>query len=253
MSVKISRSILQALRWSFRIEMAQIELPDPRDIEDRGFGFGMEYVLIERAKLGGVQIDKSPGTSSPHIDAEAIAGIVSTLGQQFGGRGMALQIAELARSDTTPGWMPGAIPRLVPVAWRQANQTGQVAKTEVIAKYFETFRVPHPKARNRMIERRREILIEYTPCRWEPSLGQIQNVRASYSRWWSAIDEVRANLIAANCLKTIWITDSMPPQRPWLRSEPPVIPAAETHPRVSTTPRGRRPGSGRTCPGFPTS
>ncbi|OZO45495.1 hypothetical protein CGU37_29200, partial [Pseudomonas fluorescens] len=38
-------SVQQALEWAFRVEHAQLELPEPPDPErGQGFGFGLEYV-----------------------------------------------------------------------------------------------------------------------------------------------------------------------------------------------------------------
>lgn len=37
------------LEWAFRVEKAQMELPQRRDIDGESFGFGMEYVLIQCA------------------------------------------------------------------------------------------------------------------------------------------------------------------------------------------------------------
>jgi hypothetical protein len=41
-----------ALEWAFRIEKAQLELPLPKRVSEEGFGFGLEYVLLQRAALG---------------------------------------------------------------------------------------------------------------------------------------------------------------------------------------------------------
>ena len=50
---KRSMSVQQALEWAFRVEHAQLELPEPSDPErEQGFGFGLEYVLLQRAILG---------------------------------------------------------------------------------------------------------------------------------------------------------------------------------------------------------
>ena len=209
-------SIQQTLEWAFRNECAQIDLPDLVPIEERGQGFGMEYVLIQRAKLGGVQIDQSRGASSPHDDAEATAGVVSRLPAKLGGSGMAIRMAELARSGIIPEWMPGAVPRLVPVAWRAANQTGQLAKSEVLAIYDEAFFVRHPRYPERKVRRTRKITIEWVPCRWDPSRQQIENVRAGYASWWRSLDHIRTTLIASDWLRTIDITDTMPAREPWL-------------------------------------
>ena len=50
--VKRALGVQAILEWAFRVEKAQLELPVRRDIDEEGFGFGMEYVLIQRARLG---------------------------------------------------------------------------------------------------------------------------------------------------------------------------------------------------------
>ena len=52
--VKRALGVQAALEWAFRVEQAQLELPVRRGIDEEGFGFGfgMEYVLIQRARLG---------------------------------------------------------------------------------------------------------------------------------------------------------------------------------------------------------
>lgn len=50
--IKRALGVQAALEWAFRVEQAQLELPVRRDIGDEGFGFGMEYVLLQRAALG---------------------------------------------------------------------------------------------------------------------------------------------------------------------------------------------------------
>lgn len=71
-------SVRDALEWAFRNECAQLDLPDNRPIEEQGFGFGTEYILLQRLKLG-VQVDTFKGQSYPHEDAEVIAGILAVL------------------------------------------------------------------------------------------------------------------------------------------------------------------------------
>ena len=51
--VKRALTVQQALEWAFRVEKAQLELPERPDPErGPGYGFGLEYVLIQRAALG---------------------------------------------------------------------------------------------------------------------------------------------------------------------------------------------------------
>jgi hypothetical protein len=53
-SAKVKRAlgVQAALEWAFRVEKAQLELPPPEDVVEEGFGFGLEYVLMQRATLG---------------------------------------------------------------------------------------------------------------------------------------------------------------------------------------------------------
>jgi hypothetical protein len=50
--IKRAMGVQQALEWAFRVEKAQLELPHPSDVDAEGFGFGLEYVLLQRAELG---------------------------------------------------------------------------------------------------------------------------------------------------------------------------------------------------------
>ena len=76
--VKRALGVQAALEWAFRIEQAQLELPLPPDITEEGFGFGLEYVLLQRAVLG-CKIDggqhKIGGYT--HEDADVIAATLS--------------------------------------------------------------------------------------------------------------------------------------------------------------------------------
>jgi hypothetical protein len=124
-SVKRALSVQAALEWAFRIEQAQLELPLHPDVTEEGFGFGLEYVLLQRAVLG-CKIDggqhKIGGYT--HEDAEVIAATVAGIPDSLGGKRMAIRVAELARAGLTPDWMPGAVPRCVPHP-RQAEPAWQ--------------------------------------------------------------------------------------------------------------------------------
>ena len=50
--VKRALDVQAALEWAFRVEKAQLELPPPPDVSEEGSGFGLEYVLMQRAVLG---------------------------------------------------------------------------------------------------------------------------------------------------------------------------------------------------------
>lgn len=105
---KRSLGVQAALEWAFRIEKAQLDLPLPKNVNEEGFGFGLEYVLLQRATLG-CKVDGGKhkiGTYS-HEDSEVIAAIVGGLPDGLGGRRMAIWVAELTRAGLTPDWMPG--------------------------------------------------------------------------------------------------------------------------------------------------
>ncbi len=129
---KRALGVQAALEWAFRVEKAQLELPPPEDVVEEGFGFGLEYVLMQRAALG-CKVDGGQHKmgSYTHADAEVIAAVVAGMPDGLGGIRMAIRVAELARAGLTPDWMPGVVPRCVPVETRQ-NQHGVRAVTQVV-------------------------------------------------------------------------------------------------------------------------
>ena len=64
--------------------------------------------------------------SYTHADAEVIAAIVVGTPDGLGGIRMAIRVAERARAELTPDWMPGAMHRCVPIETRR-NQNGERA------------------------------------------------------------------------------------------------------------------------------
>ena len=205
-SVKRAMGVQAALEWAFRIEQAQLELPLPPDITEEGFGFGLEYVLFQRAVLG-CKIDggqhKIGGYT--HEDAEVIAATVAGIPDSLGGKRMAIRVAELARAGLTPDWMPGAVPRCVPVEMKR-NQHGERATTIVVG----TERV---KTRGKW----RTVEVLACPVTWRPHLEQIASARRSYEDWWQALGWVRDGLIAGGMLREIEVTVAMPKAQPWVR------------------------------------
>ena len=205
--VKRAMGVQQTLEWAFRVEKAQLELPPPSDIEEEGFGFGLEYVLLQRAALG-CQVDggqhKIGGYT--HEDAEVIAAIVAGMPDALGGKRMAIRVAELARAGLTPDWMPGAVPRCVPVEVKR-NQHGARAKTIVVG----TERVL-----NRGKWRTVEVLA--CPVTFSPYPEQIEAARRAYDDWWQALGWVRDGLITGGMLRDVEMTAAMPKVRPWQKA-----------------------------------
>lgn len=208
-----------ALQWAFINECARLELPDRRAPEDRYPSVGTEYRLLERMRLGNVRIDTSPGRSSPHFDAEQIADAVSQMPKDLGGVGMAIFVQDMARSGRRPDWMPGAVPRIEPVAWQRNNQYGRAAKTEILRVYYREKKVPHPKNPARFVTRRVKVTEEYCPCVWSPSIQEIDSARQTYARWIDALEWVSDSLRELT-FDDIILLDGLPDPAPWLRDHP---------------------------------
>ncbi|MBO9457014.1 hypothetical protein J7376_16380 [Paracoccus sp. R12_1] len=202
---KRALGIQQALEWAFRTERARLELPEPPDPERDGSpGFGLEYVLMQRAALG-CRIDggRYKPDSSTHEDAEVIAACVANLPTPLGGLRMAIRIAELARAGMTPDWMPGAVPRCVPVEMKR-NQHGTRSVTIAVG----TLRV-QSRGKWRTVE------LRACPVAWSPHPEQIEAAHRHYVQWWLALDWVRDGLLAGGMLRSIDVTDAMPKREPW--------------------------------------
>jgi hypothetical protein len=202
---KREMNVQQALEWAFGKERAQLELPGRPDLErGQGQGFGLEYVLMQRAALG-CQIDggRYKRGSYTHEDAEVIAATVGGLPDSLGGIRMAISVAELARAGITPDWMPGAVPRCVPVDMKR-NRHGDHAVSVVVG----TERV--------MVSNKwRTIDVRACPVTWRPHPEQIASARRGYEDWWQALDWVRDGLVAGGMLREVKVTAAMPKVRPW--------------------------------------
>ena len=205
--VKRTLGIQAALEWAFRVEQAQLELPPPKDVTEEGFGFGLEYVLLQRAALG-CKVDGGQHKmgSYTHPDAEVIAAIVAGMPDSLGGIRMAIQMAELARAGMTPDWMPGVAPRCVPLETKN-NQHGERATIIVVG----TERV---KTRGKW----RTVDVLACPVTWRPHPEQIASSRRGYEDWWQALDWVRDGLVVGRMLREIGVTTTMPRRCPWKRT-----------------------------------
>jgi hypothetical protein len=202
--LKRALGVQAALEWAFRVEQAQLELPLPKDADAEGFGFGLEYVLLQRAALG-CKVDGGQhkmGTYT-HPDAEVIAATVAGMPLSLGGIRMAIQMAELARAGLTPDWMPGVVPRCVPMETKN-NQHGERATTIVVG----TERV---KTRGKW----RTVDVLACPVTWRPHPEQIASARRGYADWWQALDWVRDGLIVGRMLREVDVTTTMPRVCPW--------------------------------------
>lgn len=201
-------SVQALLEWAFAVEKAQIE-KDPRRqaaaLAGIGMpGVGMEYILAERMRLGGVRIDTSIGRSYPHEDAEVVAAMVENLPEYVGGFGMAVRVAEFARIRSTPDWMPGEKPKCVAVRIRQTTR-GERGIEEVVDVLTYAHR-----------GRRVRFEVKACPVTYRPSGEQIAAARRGYSQWWSALLHLNGALSSIG-LRVHELSGALPPAAPWTR------------------------------------
>jgi hypothetical protein len=202
--VKRALGVQAALEWAFRVERAQLELPPRTDIAEESFEFGLEYVLLQRAALG-CKVDGGQHKmgSYTHPDAEVIAATVAGMPDNLGGIRMAIGVAEMARAGLTPDWMPGVVPRCVPVDIKR-NRQGDRAVSIVVG----TERV--------LISRKwRTIEVRACPVTWRPHPEQIASAQRGYEDWWQALDWVRDGLVVGRMLREVEVTEVMPKAQPW--------------------------------------
>ena len=202
--MKRALGVQAALEWAFRVEKAQLELPLPQDLTEAGFGFSLEYALVQQAALG-CKVDggRHKMGSYTHADAEVIAATVAGMPDSLGGIRMAIYVAELARAGMTPDWLPGVVPRCVPVETK-SNQHGEQSTTVVVG----IERVLH-RGRWRSIE------VLACPVTWRPHPEQITSARRGYEDWWQALDWARDGLVAGGMLREVEVTAAMPKIKPW--------------------------------------
>lgn len=190
--------ILAALEWAFGTEHAQLDFDD----WTQGADVSGIYVLMQRGALG-CQIDGG-GRSRPAHDAEVIASALSVLPSNLGGRGMAAQIAALARTGARPDWRPNPRPRCAPRDWR-GTKHGRFAVTEKMG----TVVTQH---RGRKVSH--DVLV--CPITYFDTADEVAQLRAQYCAWWAALDWLRSRFADGfHDFDRVAITDDIPPKRPW--------------------------------------
>ncbi len=202
--VKRDMSIERALRWAFADECAQIDFDELGDTAhgNRRAIDGVA-IMIARGAIG-CQVDGG-GRSEPAWDAQVIASAVANLPASLGGKGMAVRIAEHARSGSRPDWIRDDRTRCVPREWKMTKH-GPFAKTELVDAVATTFR-------GRVIMRD----VYACPVRYSPTAQQVASARASYRQWFKALLFLAVDLRRLNILSRVRITQALPPRRPWQR------------------------------------
>jgi hypothetical protein len=190
-------SVRQALEWAFAAERVSIEFDE---LQDGPPATDTIWRLMQRGMLG-CRIDGG-GRSLGHDDAEVIASIVARLDVAAGGRGMAVEVARLARAGMAPDWMPGAVPRCLPREVVE-NRHGVFSRTVVVDE-IEVLR----RGRKRKVE------VLACPVHFQPSAARITSARKAYGSWWLALRALQGPLRRAG-LRTVEITQDLPTRAPW--------------------------------------
>jgi hypothetical protein len=175
--VKRALGVQAVLEWAFRVEKAQMELPLPKDVSEEGFGFGMEYVLLQRGALG-CKVDGGQYKMGSYTDADAevVAATLTGMPDRLGGKRMAISVAEMARAGMMPNGMPRAVPRCVPVDIKR-NRHGDRAVSVVVG-----------TERILICGKLRTIEVRACPVTFSPAPQQIDAARRGYEDWWQALD-----------------------------------------------------------------
>lgn len=199
--------VWELICWAFQREKINLDFDEIARETGAATGVGMEYILMEQARLG---CRVQGGGSSPrHHDADLVAATLAVLPEGCGGRRMACEIAELARSGMTPEY--GRIPSVKPADIVE-NQHGWRAKTEDAAKLGPEG-WPHQARRNR----KGGIVydaVKFCPVSIRPTVQEQGAMRRRYLLWWSALFEIRSAMQLAH-LTSFVVTDAMPPRAPW--------------------------------------
>lgn len=209
-AVKRSVTVLELIEWAFQREKVSVEFDEIARETGTRPGVGMEYILIEQAKLGcRVQ---GGGTSPAHHDADIVASTLAVLPDSCGGRRMAIWIAELARSGRRPEWQAAIEVR--PMA-TITNRHGTRARTSDAAELGAMGWPNQPKRK-----RNGSLVMEpvaYSPVEIRPTAREIAAMRRAYLQWWSALLEIKSALQISHLTSHV-VTDAMPSSAPWKKT-----------------------------------
>ena len=195
--------IREALEWAFGAECASLDFAEDKGDNVRP-GVSPLWTVMQRGALG-CSIDGG-GHSLPAHDADIIASAVANLPRDLGGRGMAVQIAELARAGAAPDWGADLRPRCIPVGWKGENQTGPQAVTEVVRIETVTLR-----------GRSRDFPVLACPVTYTASPARIMTARRQYLEWVEALAWLAEDLTKRGILDRVTIAPCLPEAEPWAR------------------------------------
>ena len=118
---------------------------------------------------------------------------------------MAIRVAELARAGLTPDWMPGAVPRCVPVELKR-NRHGDRAVSVVVG-----------TERALVSGKWRCVEVRACPVTFRPDAKLIEAARQAYQDWLLALGWVRDGLVVCELLRELQLNPQLPRAHPWMR------------------------------------
>ncbi|MEE2634104.1 MAG: hypothetical protein VX940_07350 [Pseudomonadota bacterium] len=204
-SGRLAVGVLDLIEWAFQREKVGLDFDEIERETGARPGIGMEYLMMQQAQLGcRVQ---GGGTSPRHHDADMVAASLACLPEIYGGRRMAVQIAELARVGERPDCLMDAEQRCAPLDWR-GTKHGRFAVVEVC-------RVPGLRWPADQLGKRADG--SWCPVGYSVTGREIAAARRRYLSWYGALLHLRHIFQAACHLTSFVVTEAMPPRTPWQR------------------------------------
>lgn len=196
-------SVLELIEWAFQRERVGLDFDEIERETGARSGIGMEYILMEQARLGcRVQ---GGGRSQAHHDADIVAAALASLPESVGGRRMAIWIAELARAGERPDHLGGARLQCVPASWRRCRH-GNFAQT--LPCRDAALMWPADQ-----LGRKADGSV--CPVIYVNTAYQIAAARRRYLDWYRALHHLRFQLTTACHLTSYTVTQALPEAAPW--------------------------------------
>ncbi|QFS83998.1 hypothetical protein [Roseivivax sp. THAF197b] len=203
---KRSVSVWELLVWAFQVERVSIDFDELASTAGERPGISLEYILMQRHNLG-CSVDGG-GRSEPHPDADLVASAVACLPEGYGGRRMAIRIAEHARTGTQPDWGQHVRPRCVPVAMRRTKH-GLFAERSY---WVGDGRVGRWPANQLSQDDGYVCLVTY-----EGTATEIAARRRDWLLWCAALREIRDTFRLGSGLTAFEVDGAMPELFPWVQ------------------------------------
>ncbi|MBB3995295.1 hypothetical protein GGR95_002950 [Sulfitobacter undariae] len=211
-------SIQRLLEWAFASECAQVDFEDAGTLA-AGYGYiGNAYRMAERGALG-CRIDGG-GRSYPDADADLVAAAVAVLPEGCGGRGMAVQIAELARARKVPDLLDGAVVQMGDLDPARLSgivgcSPADIHRNRHGARAVKVALGVEPYIDGRKVKR---WTVEICPVRYSVQHPGIARARRNYLQWRLALLDLRQTFVSYNNLSRWTLSSTLPPIAPWQNS-----------------------------------